>query len=293
MAKRSWFIGICARTAARGNTPFANDWQWLFGFPFLAVALAALGWWWGDAVTFAEGTIGTLGAASAAFLLTWVVAFGGRFIRAPAKLFWGMKDERDALAERLTPKVSVYFTPAEQGTECVHHPPEAPHDTAVRVVVILNSDAPLDGCRALLERVAFRRLDQTDNDFVQWLHYSPCPLSWSGDLELVPEKFGKRRIDPRIRTPIDVLYSGWPPGWIPNHPTIPPVPYLKACSPQWATEWCAESGVYLFTVYVSWDGPGWMRITLRSVWKGEPQRISVTQESIESSMPQVPANSSG
>jgi hypothetical protein len=83
----------CARIAARGSAPFANDWQWVFGNPTVTAILpgviagvAALpntGWF----DTSAEHPIlGPLLIAFGAFIFTWLVAFFVRLIRAPVEL---------------------------------------------------------------------------------------------------------------------------------------------------------------------------------------------------------------
>jgi hypothetical protein len=99
------------RTAAGGNSTFANDWQWVFGNPavsaFGTAVIAALG-------AFAPSLAARFGAsemttempaldafigAFAAFIVTWLVAFSVRLAAAPVNLFYGEKkraDESDA-----------------------------------------------------------------------------------------------------------------------------------------------------------------------------------------------------
>jgi hypothetical protein len=83
----------CARISVRGTTPFANDWQWVFGNPtitaivpsiLLGVAtIPALGWL---DTTADHPILGPLLIAFGAFVITWLVAFFVRLIHAPVKL---------------------------------------------------------------------------------------------------------------------------------------------------------------------------------------------------------------
>jgi hypothetical protein len=103
------FWWSCVRTAAGGNSTFANDWQWVFGNPavsaFGTLAIAALG---GFAPTLfarlgvTEMTTGmpaldSFLGAFAAFLITWFAAFIFRLFYAPVTLFHQQKDRADKL----------------------------------------------------------------------------------------------------------------------------------------------------------------------------------------------------
>jgi hypothetical protein len=76
----------CCRIAFKGNSSFANSWQWMFGTP--AVALIA---YFAARNGLTELTTGHLIldaflVALAAFIITWSVAFLVRLLRAPVDL---------------------------------------------------------------------------------------------------------------------------------------------------------------------------------------------------------------
>lgn len=103
------FWWLCVRTAAGGNSTFANDWQWVFGNPavsaFGTLAIVALG---GIApsvfarfgvteMTTGMPALDSFLGAFAAFLITWLIAFVFRLFYAPVTLFHQQKDRADAL----------------------------------------------------------------------------------------------------------------------------------------------------------------------------------------------------
>ena len=103
--------------------------------------------------------------ALAGFVITWLLAFCVRLISTPAKGYIGLERDLNDLKDRLATRLSLRFTPAEAGTECVHHP--VPASTHARVVAYNNSEAiALDGCEAHLESLYYRKSD--DEPFV-WL----------------------------------------------------------------------------------------------------------------------------
>ena len=96
----------CARTAFKGNSAFANDWQWLVGYPTTAVILWIIGYFYAELsgkieVTLTTGALGALGAAAIAYFITWLAAFVVRFLNQPAQLFDEQKSRADRLQERL------------------------------------------------------------------------------------------------------------------------------------------------------------------------------------------------
>jgi hypothetical protein len=104
MRRFSSFWLQCAGIAARGNSAFANDWQWLVGYPAIAVALWFAGYFYAELsgrieVTLSTAGLGVLAAAAAAFVITWLSAFLVRLANAPISLFFAEKkraDESDA-----------------------------------------------------------------------------------------------------------------------------------------------------------------------------------------------------
>jgi hypothetical protein len=92
----------CAWTAAKGNSAFANDWQWLVGYPVTAAGLWFLGYFYAEysgrvEVTLTNGALGALAAAGIAFVITWVAAFVVRLFYEPVALFHAQKDRADKL----------------------------------------------------------------------------------------------------------------------------------------------------------------------------------------------------
>jgi hypothetical protein len=82
MRKTYSFYWDCIKESSRGHSPFANDWQWVFGSPIwqvlagipaFAAALAPLKTYLGG------GTMSTIAevfiAAFVAYVFTWIVAF--------------------------------------------------------------------------------------------------------------------------------------------------------------------------------------------------------------------------
>jgi hypothetical protein len=87
----------CAKVASKGNAAFANDWQWLVGYPATAILLWILGYFYAELsgrieVTLASGAWGAFGAAFVAYLFTWIASFIGRFLNAPVLLYHGEKE---------------------------------------------------------------------------------------------------------------------------------------------------------------------------------------------------------
>jgi len=92
----------CARTAFWGNAAFANDWQWLLGYPITAASLWILGYFYAELsgrieVTLATGALGALAAAFVAYVITWLASFIARLFNAPVILFYEQKDRADKL----------------------------------------------------------------------------------------------------------------------------------------------------------------------------------------------------
>jgi hypothetical protein len=111
MRRFASFYWQCIKQAARGCTPAANDWQWLIGFPILAVVLWLINLRYGEGtLTLSQDTaMGALGAAGAAFILTSVFTFMVQFARAPVKLFYEAKTQADDLSNQLRPKLVVVY----------------------------------------------------------------------------------------------------------------------------------------------------------------------------------------
>jgi hypothetical protein len=96
------FWWLCVRTAFRGNTAFANDWQWLFGVPvcsglavFVARQQGISELSTGNVIT--DAVLAALGA----FVVTWLVAFAVRVLNAPMILYNEEKRKADLVADRI------------------------------------------------------------------------------------------------------------------------------------------------------------------------------------------------
>lgn len=92
------FWWLCTKRAATGASSFANDWQWVFGTPALAVIIWAVNRWLGEgAVTLSQDVTGGFIAAAAAFMLTWLVRFFIGLATAPAELYSEQVDQNAQL----------------------------------------------------------------------------------------------------------------------------------------------------------------------------------------------------
>jgi hypothetical protein len=105
------FWGRCVRLAARGNTPHANDWQWVLASPlwqssFGAAIGAAIGGAlksiWPDAPVIASDTwAGVFLGGLAGFVITWILAFLIRLVIVPVELFYSEKTRADNAHRKL------------------------------------------------------------------------------------------------------------------------------------------------------------------------------------------------
>jgi hypothetical protein len=91
----------CAQMAFWGNTAFANDWQWLIGYPVTAILLWLVGAYYAELsgrieLTLTTGALGVLAAALAAFIITWAARFIVRLLNASVLLFHAEKERADA-----------------------------------------------------------------------------------------------------------------------------------------------------------------------------------------------------
>jgi hypothetical protein len=106
----------CIRTAAGGNSTFANDWQWIFGNPIVSafgtLFIAAVGGFAPSAfarlgtgeITTGMPTLDSFLGAFAAFIITWLAAFFFRLFNVPVVLFHQQKERADKLEGTPTPK---------------------------------------------------------------------------------------------------------------------------------------------------------------------------------------------
>jgi hypothetical protein len=113
MDKRFW--SMCIRRAWQRSSPFANDWQWMFGVPFWqwASSTSAFAGLTGYLVSNGHGSMSTgypvldgVIAAAAVFGVTWVVGFVLNIFGSASNLYYEEKNRADALqasieAERL------------------------------------------------------------------------------------------------------------------------------------------------------------------------------------------------
>jgi hypothetical protein len=107
----------CAKSAFRGNAAFANDWQWLVGYPIIALVVSVIGYFYAELsgrieMTLSTGAMGLLAAAAIAFVITWVFSFIGRVLNQPVILFAAQQSKID----RLTADVEEYKKSAPKGT---------------------------------------------------------------------------------------------------------------------------------------------------------------------------------
>src|SRR5579872_2779259 len=102
----------CAKIAARGSAAFANDWQWLFGYPAVAVGIYLFSKLIsGGIMQFlsANTAQGALAVAALAFFVTWVVGFMFRLVSVPAQIEAERATQIAALEARLGHKANLEF----------------------------------------------------------------------------------------------------------------------------------------------------------------------------------------
>jgi hypothetical protein len=160
------FWWACLVSARRGSAAFANDWQWLVGFP----ALAALLWFFraylsGDTKELLSGAtaFGTFIVALIAFFLTMLACFIIRLFIEPPKLYYREKDRADTaereLQRRFTPQITIFLDPDHHGviespTEIQATPSrKGPSSKWVQFSVSCATNAPLVDCEAWLTSV--------------------------------------------------------------------------------------------------------------------------------------------
>jgi hypothetical protein len=97
------FHWIAITDAAQGCVAAANDWQWLFGFPLLGVIIYVVNYWVGKGtlIISQDTVLGALLAAFIAFVITLGAVFIIKWLNAPAKLYYELKDSSDAEIARL------------------------------------------------------------------------------------------------------------------------------------------------------------------------------------------------
>jgi hypothetical protein len=100
------FCWLCSKRAFWGNTAFANDWQWLVGYPAMAIILWLIGAYYAEfsgriEVTLATGVLGAFAAAVVAFLITWIASFIARFLNAPIMIYCEQKERADRLQKTI------------------------------------------------------------------------------------------------------------------------------------------------------------------------------------------------
>jgi hypothetical protein len=96
------FWRLCIRIAFRGNTAFANDWQWLLGIPICSAIAAFIAGRQGiTELSSGNATVDVFLAAFGAFVVTWLFAFAVRIANAPVILYYEEKRKADRVANRI------------------------------------------------------------------------------------------------------------------------------------------------------------------------------------------------
>ena len=153
----------CARIAFWGNAPFANDWQWLLGYPATALIVSVAGYFYADLsgrieLTLTNGAIGLLVAAVIAFVITWLVAFLARLLNQPVMLYFDEKARADKLEQNVVGQ--GHIRPSfEIGYEILPLLPEEyeykshPRHPACRIWVENLGTGPIDECQIAIEQL--------------------------------------------------------------------------------------------------------------------------------------------
>jgi hypothetical protein len=164
------FYWQCVKHAARGCTPAANDWQWLIGFPLLAVILWLVRLRYGEGVQLfsQDSALGVLIAAAAAFVLTWVATFLVKFTRAPVNLYQEEKTRADALAAKMQPRIRIRYDQSIQQCNDVVTFTDSSRSICFRLQIENIGITAIRNCEGWLTRV------------LQMPGISPVKLFWIG-----------------------------------------------------------------------------------------------------------------
>ena len=155
----------CAQNAFWGNAPFANDWQWLIGYPVVAVILAAVGYFYAELsgkieLTLTNGALGALIAALAAYVVTWLAAFVVRLLNQPVLLFDEQRRQIDTLlgkarsstAEIEASSFGLGYEFSKFDEEEHQYSLRGRHEL-LRIWVENLSPRPLNECRVVVEKI--------------------------------------------------------------------------------------------------------------------------------------------
>jgi hypothetical protein len=96
----------CCRIAIRGNSSFANDWQWMLGTPVAAgIAAFVAGKIGVTTLTTGNPILDAFLVALAAFVLTWLIAFWVRLLGAPIDIL-EQEQEKARAAELMLAQIT-------------------------------------------------------------------------------------------------------------------------------------------------------------------------------------------
>jgi hypothetical protein len=100
------------------SAAFANDWQWLFGFPVLAAILSLAKHWFGKgSVSLNTDTaLGALEAAGAAFIITLVIGFFIHLFSSASKFYYEERERADILQQH----IDLVISPRAKAKEMLH-----------------------------------------------------------------------------------------------------------------------------------------------------------------------------
>lgn len=114
MQRRFAFTWLCIKIAVRGNAAPANDWQWVIANPIWqgiggTVGATVGGYlakhWQSAPLIWPNTPIGIFLGGLFGFVVTWIILFIIRFLRAPAILFYQEKERADGLQSQLEKKL--------------------------------------------------------------------------------------------------------------------------------------------------------------------------------------------
>ena len=159
MRKTFAFYWDCIKDASRGHSPFANDWQWVYGSPtwqclvgspIFASAWVYLNAYWGDGrmKAVAEPFI----AALAAYIFTWIAAFFIKLSKVPASKYFGEKERADSL--------NLALQTAQADAESEKHARELAHTKAIEA----QTAAHVEQNALLREQIAESRKDREQRE---------------------------------------------------------------------------------------------------------------------------------
>jgi len=198
---RFWWM--CIRSAARGISPFANDWQWAIGNPTVAAVAPAIAaglaaWLGKEYVTAEHPILGPFAIALGAYVATWIFAFLLRTLNAAPSFYYREKNRAAAAEERLVPRILLGCRALVVETLIAEQQKRGPDSKWVQLLVKSATDAPLIDCETRLLTV--ERLNDVSS--TESILDEPMYCEWSNS---APEQRMRMSIPGSVNQPANMF----------------------------------------------------------------------------------------